>query len=179
MKIMVIGHARHGKDSVCNVLCELYGLKFISSSLFVADKAVRPWLEQRGIVYNSMDDCYADRVNHRADWFDAIAAYNKDDPAKLGKELFAQYDVYCGLRNLREFQALYNAKAFDVCFWVDRSGHVPLEPETSFTIPRKVADYIIDNEGDLCDLRMNVIEAMEWAGECGLIEKVSPNLLHA
>lgn len=156
MKLMVIGYARHGKDTACNLLHGMYGLNFVSSSFFVGERAVRPWLEARGICYSSMDECYADRVNHRAHWFDAIAEYNRDDPAKLGCELFAKYDIYCGNRNVLEFNAMKEKKAFDYAFWVDRGLLVEPEPLSSNTLYPDMADYVIDNNGSLEYLKRNV-----------------------
>lgn len=178
MKLLVLGHMRHGKDTTCELLKKLYGLTFVSSSYFVGEKAVRPYLEKLGIKYDTMDACYFDRVNHRAAWFDAIAAYNEPDPSRLGRELFAQYDIYCGLRNIREFVALKAAKAFDVCLWVDRSRRCPGELTTSFNIGLSAADYIIDNNGDLEELEINIIETMYRAMDDGKIERREPNILH-
>lgn len=177
IKLLVLGHARHGKDTTCDLLRKLYGLTFVSSSFFVGEKAVRPWLERHGVVYYSMDDCYADRVNHRAAWFDAISEYNRIDPAKLGRELFAQYDIYCGLRNVREFQALKAEHAFDCCLWVDRSHHAPVELTTSFNIGLNAADYIIDNNGTIEDLEVNILEIMGRAMDDRKIEERYPNIL--
>lgn len=41
-KIIVIGHARHGKDTVAEKLSDIYGLPFTSSSIFCADKVILP-----------------------------------------------------------------------------------------------------------------------------------------
>ena len=180
MKLMIVGHAQHGKDTVCGLLRDMYGLTFVSSSWFVGEKAVRPYLEKHGLIYPTMEACYADRHSSnemRALWYNAICEYNAQDAGRLGKELFAQYDIYCGLRNIKEFEALRKAKAFDVAFWVDRYKYVTPEPITSMTIDCLDADYIIDNNNDLDDLRMNIIEAMDWAMDCGSIEKKSPNLI--
>lgn len=173
-KLMVIGHAGHGKDSTCDILRDLYGFTFISSSLFVADKAVRPSLQKMGIIYPTLEDCYNDRANHRADWFNAIAEYNKYDAAKLGRELFAEYDIYCGLRNRREFDALKAENAFHVCFWVDRSEVVEPEDTTSNTLTMQHADYVIDNNGPLEDLEVNILEVMDRAMDDGKIPHITP-----
>lgn len=163
MKIMVIGHARHGKDSVCSILRSEFGLSFVSSSYFVARAAVVPWLAARNITYENFDLCYADRINRRAEWFNAIADYNKDDPARLGRELFAEYDIYCGIRNRVEYEALRAEKAFDFCFWVDASLRVEPEPITSNTMRETDADFIIDNNGDEVNLRAEVLSAYQLA----------------
>lgn len=174
MKIMVIGNARHGKDSTCNILHDLYKLNFVSSSYFVAEIAVRPYLENLGIEYDTLEDCYIDRINHRSHWFDAIATYNLNDPARLGRELFSRYDIYCGLRRREEFLALRAEKAFDVCFWVDRSKHEKQEERSSNTLDMSVADYIIDNNGTLEDLEVNVMEIMDRAIDDGKIPHITP-----
>lgn len=160
MKIIVLGHARHGKDTVCNILHSNFNLAFVSSSYFAMDRAVIPYLAAKGITYLSRDDCYADRINHRADWFNAISAYNLNDPARLGKELFSQYDIYCGLRSHREFEALKLERAFFCAIWVDRSKIVEQESVTSNTISRTDADYIINNNGSLAELEVEVKRAM-------------------
>lgn len=159
MKIIVLGHARHGKDTVCNILRSAYGLSFVSSSYFVAEKAVRPYLANMGIIYPDFDTCYADRVNHRSKWFDAISEYNKDDAARLGRELFKEHDIYCGIRNIREFKALKAERAFFCAFWVDRSEIEPEEAQSSNTIGRENADYIINNNGSLEELEQEVRKA--------------------
>lgn len=163
MKLMVIGHARHGKDSVCNILRDKFGLSFVSSSYFVAEKAVRPYLAKLGRSYATLEDCYADRVNHRSDWFDAIAAYNSNDPARLGRELFAEYSIYCGIRNIKEFNALREEKAFDVCFWVDAGLRLDPEPFSSNTLTMDCANYIINNNGPVENLEREVAAAMKCA----------------
>lgn len=178
-RLMVIGYARHGKDTVCNMLHDMYRLQFVSSSYFVADKAVRPFLARKGICYETIELCYADRINHRADWYDAICAYNADDAARLGRELFAEYDIYCGLRNIREFNALKAEKAFDVCFWVDRSKYEKSEDRSSNTLSLGEADYIINNNSTLDDLKSEIIITMNRARDDGLIENLPKlNLLH-
>lgn len=159
LKLMVIGHARHGKDSVCALLREFYGYSFVSSSMFVADKAVKPFLAARGVTYDNFGAMYADRVNHRAAWFEAIASYNREDPARMGKELFAQHDIYCGIRNKVEFNALRRERAFDVAFWVDASSRLPSESADSNTMSRSDADFVIDNNGAESELPHEVFVA--------------------
>lgn len=157
MKLMVIGYATHGKDTACNLLRDMYGLTFVSSSYFVMERAVRPYLEIRfGISYDTADACYADRINHRDKWHDAIAEFNGNDPARLGRELYSQFDIYCGNRSVVEFEAMKKEKLFDYAFWIDRGLIVEPEPLTSNKLYPSMADYIIDNNGDLDHLKRNV-----------------------
>lgn len=153
-RLMIIGHARHGKDTACSILHLLYDLRFESSSHFVAEKAVKPYLASLGIMYDNFDDMYADRVNLRKEWHDAIAEYNREDPAKLGMELFAQYDIYCGIRSRIELEHLRLRNAFDSVWWIDASSRVPPESDNSMKLNSNDADLIINNNGDkefLCE----------------------------
>lgn len=174
MKIMVIGDATHGKDTVSKILCELYDLKFVSSSYFCMGLCVRRDLEAQGIFYNSDEECYADRVNHRDKWYNSIARFNKYNPARLGTALFEKFDLYCGNRNPLEFNAMKERNIFDVSFWVDASKRLPPEARTSMGLTKKDADYIIDNNGPLEDLRSNVIIAMSLAMLDGKILRRTP-----
>ena len=157
-KILVIGYGRHGKDTVCSILKEKYRMKFNSSSWFLAKNVIFPQLKD---LYNyaSVEDCYNDRHNHRKEWYDIIHAYCADDKARLGKEIFQEYDIYCGLRNELEFNAMKQAQIFDYTVWVDRSKHLPPESTESMTLTPAHADYIIDNNKDFEHL-VNEVEHM-------------------
>lgn len=151
MKLFVLGYARHGKDTFAELLCEFVpSLSFVSSSLFVAEKAVFPTLGPR-YGYADLAECYADRFDHRAEWKDLISAYNEADPARLARELFEVHDVYVGLRCEVEF--LHARPLADLSLWVDRSDHLPPEPESSNTIKPDDCDLIVPNNGTLDDLR--------------------------
>jgi len=155
LKLLVIGHARHGKDTVSEILRDKYSLSFESSSRFCSKKFIYNRLKD---VYNysSEEQCYEDRHNHRSEWYDLICEFNTDDPSRLGRAIFAEYNVYCGLRNKKEFYALKNSKAFDYAIWVDRSDVLPLEDPSSMTLHPWMADFIIDNNGSLKNLEFNV-----------------------
>jgi hypothetical protein len=170
MKLMIIGHGGHGKDTVCKHLVSMYNLRFVSSSYFVAEKAVKPYLRDKyGIIYSDFDSMYADRINHREKWHNAIADYNKDDPTRLGKELFAEYDIYCGNRNPAEFEALKAEKVFQCAFWIDASERISPEPSTSMKLSIRHADYVINNNGPACDLGTEIFIQMRRAMDDGLI----------
>jgi len=146
MKLLVIGHKEHGKDTACEYIRDRYGLTFQSSSVFCAERVVRPWLEkQHNITYGTLEECFEDRVNHRAKWFQAICEYNVSNPARLCQEIFGAYDMYCGLRNVVELNALRKCGAFDVCVWIDASRRKPAESIESCTVSPGDADVIINN----------------------------------
>ena len=151
-KLLIIGHGRHGKDTVCEILKQEYGFNFESSSAFCAKKFIYDELKGK-YGYQSYEDCYRDRHNRRSEWFDMIHDYCRDDYARLGRDIFAENDIYCGLRNKIEFHAMRNTGVFDYCIWVDRSDHLPLEDRSSMNLEIWMADYVIDNNGTLEDLR--------------------------
>lgn len=160
-RILIIGHARHGKDTVCEMLRDDYGYSFMSSSWFCAEHVVMPYVAARNHPYPSVVACYEDRANHRGDWHDAIWEYNKPDPARLGKEIWSKYNIYAGLRHSTEWAALKNEGAYDIAIWVDRSLVLPPEPESSMKLSPWMADYILDNNWDLDHLRRGLAKLVK------------------
>ena len=155
LKLLVIGHGRHGKDTVCEMLADNYGYSFESSSRFCSKLFIFNDLRDK-YGYADEEQCYADRHNHRAEWYDAICDYNVPDPSRLGREIFNAHDIYCGLRNKKEFHAMKNSGVFDYAIWVDRSDHLPPENKNSMSLEQWMADFTIDNNGSLADLEFNM-----------------------
>lgn len=145
-KILVIGHARHGKDTTCEIMRDHYGLRFTSSSWFCAERVMFPLLSRK-YGYETVQECFDDRHNHRAEWYNAIRNYNSTDPTRLARGILEENDIYCGLRAREELMACEDAGLFDAIVWVDRSEHVEPEPESSCTVTRAMADYTLDNNG--------------------------------
>jgi hypothetical protein len=160
-KLLVIGHAQHGKDSACETLVKYYNLAYESSSHFAARKFIFDEIKDH-YKYNTVEECVADRVNHRRLWYDMISNYNYPDPARLGKELYKENDVYCGLRHKREFNSMKNQGVFDCVLWVDRSDHMPPEDKSSMTLEPWMADFIIDNNGTKAELEFRVCELIDY-----------------
>ena len=161
LKLMILGYARHGKDTVAEILHNDLGLSFVSSSFTAAEKVMIPYFASKGIVYPDLATCYADRVNHRQEWFEQIKAYNTPDLAKLAREIYSENDIYVGIRNVEEFVAARDQRLFDYSIWVDRSKHVAPEPSTSNTINASMATHVIDNNGTLEELRIKTV-ALYW-----------------
>lgn len=160
-KLLVIGHGRHGKDTVCEILRDRYGYSFESSSQFCSKLFIYKLLKYK-YCYANEEECYNDRHNHRAEWYNAICDYNVPDPARLGREIFAEHDIYCGLRNKKEFHAMRNTGVFDYAIWVDRSDYLPPESKDSMSLEPWMADFTIDNNGTLEDLNFNVTQLITY-----------------
>lgn len=157
-KLLVMGYGRHGKDTVCELLRDHLHFKFVSSSFFMAEKVVYPALAQK-YGYATVEDCYEDRHKHRGEWFDLIAATNRDDAATLGKAIFKEYDIYCGLRNIVEYHAMLQQKVFDYSIWVDATDRgIPPESLNSCTVHEGIADIVIYNNHTKADLEAAVVD---------------------
>lgn len=156
-RLLIIGHGRHGKDTLAEILRDDYGLSFESSSDFVGRRAVWPmWGEDR---YSSYEAMFEDRVNHRELWSNLINAYNTPDLARTGREMIQElgHDMYVGMRDIREFNACMSAGIFDLVIWVDAEKRLPPEDNPKFTITKDKADIILDNNGDMEDLREGIV----------------------
>jgi len=159
-KLLVIGHGRHGKDTVCEYLRDQYNFTFESSSKFCSKLFIYDMLKDK-YGYSNEDECYNDRHNHRAEWYNAICNYNENDAARLGKAIFAEHSIYCGLRNKAEFFEMANQNVFDFTIWVDRSKHLPKESKDSMSLEEFMADFVIDNNGTLEDLKIQIDDVIE------------------
>jgi hypothetical protein len=135
-RIVVIGHGRHGKDTVAEMLFEGYNFSFTSSSAFCARRVIWPLLmdvnlaqdfakhllnnrarngnvferiEELGEMrrkYLSADEAFHNRGSYRTLWFEAILWHCAFDPARLARDIFKDNDIYCGIRSRKEFEAV-------------------------------------------------------------------------
>lgn len=155
MKILIIGHARHGKDTFAEMLTQQYDFKFESSS----EAAVRIFLfdtlkDKYG--YTTEKECFEDRINHRAEWYNLICEYNSQDKARLAKQILIESDMYVGMRDLEEILECKKQSVFDIIIGV-YDYRKPLEPSDSFNINIfEHSDIIICNSGTLEDLRNKI-----------------------
>lgn len=146
MKILILGNARHGKDTLAELFQEHFGLTFMSSSQASADFFLYNQLKDK-YGYTSPEECFNDRVNHREEWYLAICDYNKNNRARLAQDILKQTDCYVGMRDKEEFNECVKQNLFDIIIWVDASKRLPLELGTSFNINMSDADIIVENNG--------------------------------
>jgi hypothetical protein len=151
-KLLILGHMRHGKDTFAEIMNEEFGLTFKSSSQSAADIFLYDALKDK-YGYTTPEECFEDRVNHRAEWKDMICDYNKDDRARLAKDILKNSDCYVGMRDREEIKECLNQKLFDLIIWVDASERLPLEDSSSFDIDKTCADIMIENNGTYEEFR--------------------------
>lgn len=155
IKLLVIGAARHGKDTFAEILRDDFGLKFKSSSQSAADIFIYDELKET-YGYKTPEECFEDRVNHRQEWYEMIRDYNEHDRARLAKGILKDADCYVGMRDRGEIEECMKQGLFDLIIWVDASERLPLEDASSFNIDRSCADIVIENNGTFEEFKTKV-----------------------
>jgi dephospho-CoA kinase len=164
MKRLIIGKARHGKDTFALLLAEYTGASFISSSEFCNERAVFPVLKDK-YGYTSLEECFNDRGSHREEWKALISAYNTPDKARLAKEMLENHDFYVGMRCHIEYEA--SKHLFDQILWVDASDRVAFD-DPSMSIKFNPAEMVwIDNNGCQKALKRQAVKIATLEGAAG------------
>lgn len=151
MKLLILGYGRHGKDTVAKLIGENLNLTWTSSSYAALEHAIWPVIGHR---YDTKEQCFADRHNHRREWHELIKHYNTPDKARLAKDILNTSDIYVGMRCIEEF--FTSEPLFDLVIWVDASQRVPPEPEDSCTVTKDLAHIIINNNASCYRLKQTI-----------------------
>ena len=154
MKIIILGSARSGKDTLAELLNKYYDITFKSSSEMANELFIYDELKTK-YGYKNKKECFEDRVNHRDEWYKMICDYNLEDKAKLAKGILKKADCYVGMRDHDEFKE--SKDLFDIIIWVDASERLPLE-EGTFNIPKSEADFVIENNTTLEDFELKAVK---------------------
>lgn len=161
-KLCVIGSGRHGKDSFAEIMRDEFGYTFNSSSQAASEIFIYEELKEK-YEYKSAEECYEDRINRRAEWYNMICEYNKFDKARLAREIMSKNNMYVGMRDSEEIKECKRIKLFDLVIWIDASNRLPKESKGSFNITKSDADIIIENNGTYQDFKDKVIKlAKTW-----------------
>lgn len=155
IKILIVGHARHGKDTLAELIGKYSGLTYKSSSIAASELFLYDIMKGK-YGYITQKECFEDRFNHRKEWHDLILDYNKNDKTRLAKNILKQADIYVGARDINEIKECIRQGIFDCVIGVYdyRKG---LESYDSFNISMsEVCDFIIQNNGSLYDLEKKV-----------------------
>ncbi len=148
-KILILGHGRHGKDTVAEILEGMLGFKFISSS-YACLQVIKPLLlaaRPEHLTYATDEEIYEDRINCRDLWKEAITLVNTPDKSHLAKLVLEQADTYVGMRCNQEFLA--SKDLFDLVIWVDAFERIP-DADPTMDIEYDPSYMVrIDNNGGL------------------------------
>ena len=152
-KLLILGYARHGKDTVAEMLHKKHGFKFMSSSEFVGREII--WENWGKIRYPTFEAMFEDRVNWRKLWMEMISLYNTPQKDRTARTMLERdYDLYVGMRRYDELEA--SRDLFDHVVWVERSSMPPETGSMDITERNAQWDYKIDNNGTLEDLERKV-----------------------
>ena len=160
-KLLILGHARHGKDTVADMITEITEYTSISSSRRLLDVFLFDTLRDKyGLSYENSEEAYEDRINHREIWYNEISNFNKDDPSRLAKLIMEDYDIYIGLRSAREVEKCIEEEVFDLIIGVYdyRKPHEDIKSNDADVF--KYSDYVILNKGSLEDLYLQVLNCL-------------------
>jgi hypothetical protein len=120
----------------------MLGLKKVPASIIIARDIIKD--KPFGVSYESVEECYEDRIHHREDWYNYIRLKCKYDPAFYVKQTLQEGDIFVGHRNRKEFKG--SSLFFDYTIWVDASGRgLPPEDKASCDITMNGHDFIIEN----------------------------------
>jgi hypothetical protein len=154
--ILVIGSARHGKTTVSQILSEEFGLLFKDSTEAICEILIFDRLSKK-YGYETIGECYEDRVNKRNEWFEIINDYSSTDGIKLYREVMSNNNIYCGMRESSHIEQCIREGVFDFVIGV-YNPRLPLESRDSFNASiLDQSDYIIINKGCISELREKVI----------------------
>lgn len=158
MKLLLIGDRGAGKTTIGEMIQHRTGMIPHDSSQFALKHVIFPALKDQ-YDYQTPQQCYDDRHNHRQEWFDLIVEYN-DPPDRLAREILAAGDIYVGMRSRREFE--HARYLFDVVAWIDAQGRVTSEDRTSMELAPQDSDYIINNQGSIDQLPTEIDGFVIW-----------------
>lgn len=162
MKIIINGHATHGKDYLAAAVAKKYGLRYYNASMWFAEKVLIPAYPG---MWPCTEACYLDRVNYRDLWYQMM---------RLGdwQERFMQHsDIFCGHRNIEEHQEMVS-HLNPRTIWVHNSKKGPESASSSQwqtdSLITSNHDMVLMHEEDGTDKMLNQLEEylkpyrLEW-----------------
>lgn len=123
-RIAILGYSGAGKDTMAEILRDWYGYTYTQATRYILENFL--W-ERYGLKdkYDTQDEAYKDRVNHREEWYNMICDINSLDPATIAKSIFAESNIYCGIRSFRELDSAFDS--IDKIYWINCGKRIPIE----------------------------------------------------
>jgi len=163
MAVAICGYGRHGKGTVASLLTGQSGLVCKESTSEGAARVVYEKLKDE-YGYKSIEECWNDRHQHRAEWAETIWRYNEPYGLTLYVEMLHESDILEGVRKSAELQALKDVGLVDVVIWVDATKRLPPEDPASCQVTPDDADVVIDNNGPASLLPLAVSQVISDYG---------------
>ena len=144
MRIAIGGFGEDGKGTAATTLSRLAGLRYRESTSQAAARLVYDQLRLK-YGYQTVEECWDDRRNHRAEWAQIIWDHNRPDGITLYAEMCEDNDIIEGIRNADELQACREAGIIQVAVWIDYSHRRSPESPASARIGADDCDVVIDS----------------------------------
>ena len=162
-KVLILGHARHGKDTVGAMIAEHWKVPVQETSKWISENYMFRMLRGK-YGYASHEECYEDRGNHRGEWYDLICMFNQHNPRRLAEAMLRDNDVYIGIRSTRELVAAL--PLFEYTIFVSNPRVEPEQNSSCDITQREMlscCDHHILNDGTLDDLYKKVRDLHLWS----------------
>ncbi|WFG40919.1 hypothetical protein ParaMal1_00035 [Paracoccus phage ParMal1] len=157
MKLLINGHAQHGKDFFADAVAREFGLRKLNASLWFAETVLMPAFPG---MYPCVEAAYLDRVNHRALWYQMMRV------GDWQRKFMEHSDIFCGHRNVeehQEMQAMFDPRLVR-SIWVEWLGKPPEDPASTQWTSTKVIednhDIILTHAGNGVRDMLSVVEGM-------------------
>ena len=157
-KILILGHESHGKDEVAKIIAGSTNLRFESASLIGLDVIYDRLQSEVDVPYNSKEDAYLDRDNHRVLWRELFREYNTPNPTAIVELVLEESDLYAGVRCSDTLESAVDKELFDYILWVDANKRLGIADESiEFSFDDEFMIYI-DNNGNMSKLETAISE---------------------
>lgn len=163
MILAVCGYGTHGKGTFCQLLAGLTTLRYTQSTSEAAAEVVFAAIGTR-YGYANSHECWLDRRNHRAEWFDIIREYNKPDGMTLYREMLKTQDILEGIRDSFELRTLKEAGLVQKSVWISAEKRLPPELIASNNVTQDDCDAWVGNNGTRREFIQKVQEFIDFYG---------------
>lgn len=147
MRILIVGPGQCGKDTACQMLAEMTGLRFRGGTSVAIGQFIH---SQTGEPFEKI---WANRRHNRELWFNTGRSLCRRDPAFLVRTMLENADITNGCRAIEEIAVARMRGVVDHVLWVDRPGC----NDPSLEFGPEFADGVINNRNGLSLLRANLI----------------------
>lgn len=144
MRLLLVGHGEHGKDSAGEYLSQITTLRYAGSTSNFLAKYVAAETGQ------TVERAFATRREHRQQWYDIGRRLRESDPGILIRESLAVADIAAGCRDLEEIIACREQRMVDLIVWI-ANRNKPDDPTVKFG--SEVADIVVENHWGLSEFQ--------------------------